>query len=143
MQTSEMMNRTVYRLCWVFLCLLPLLFISITQIPILRDFVFKPCVFFDATGLFCPGCGGTRSIIALFSGHPIKSLLLHPFVLYFVICFSLFFISQTLSRLTKGRIKGMNYRNIYVYIGLGIILVQWLAKNIVLLTTGTNFLSLI
>ncbi len=143
MQTSDTMNRTVYRLCWVFLCLLPIFFIGVTQISILRGFVFKPCVIYDATGLFCPGCGGTRSVIALLTGHPIKSFFLHPFVIYFAICFSMFFISQTLSRLTKGRFKGVNYRNVYVYIGIGIILVQWFIKNLILLTLGINCLSLI
>ena len=143
MQTSKAMNQTIYFLSWAFLLILPVFFVVVNKIPILNDFFFKPCVVFEITGFFCPGCGGTRSVIALFSGHLIKSLLLHPFVLYFAVCFSLFFFSQTFSRLTKGRVKGINYRNIYVYIGIGIILVQWFVKNMILLTTGMNYLTLL
>ena len=143
MLTSEEMNRTVYRLCWFFLCLMPIIIFGIDHISTLHDFFFQPCAIFDATGLYCPGCGGRRAVIALLTGHPLKSLLFHPFVLYFTLCFSLFFISQTLFRLTNGAVKGMNYRNIFVYIGLAVILLQWIIKNMVLLTSGMNYLSLI
>lgn len=139
MQTSETMNRTVYHLCWVFLCLIPIVFFGMANIPMLHDFIFSPCVVYHTTGLFCPGCGGTRSVIALLTGHPIKSLLFHPFVIYFTICFLLFFSTQSLSRLTGGRVSGINYRNIYVFIGIGIIMIQWIVKNIILLVTGVNY----
>lgn len=29
-----------------------------------------PCLFQMMTGLYCPGCGGTRAVRALLSGHP-------------------------------------------------------------------------
>jgi hypothetical protein len=38
-----------------------------------------PCAFHDATGLPCPGCGLTRSCLALLHGHPREAFLLHPF----------------------------------------------------------------
>ena len=38
-----------------------------------------PCVFHRVTGLPCPGCGLTRSILALLRGHVAQSFALHPF----------------------------------------------------------------
>lgn len=39
------------------------------------------CVLHDVFHLYCPGCGGTRSLFALFSGHPLRSFLFNPAIL--------------------------------------------------------------
>lgn len=36
------------------------------------------CNFRRFLGLYCPGCGATRSLLALFSGHPLRACLLYP-----------------------------------------------------------------
>ena len=38
-----------------------------------------PCFFHRCTGMPCPGCGLTRSVLALLHGHVHESILLHPF----------------------------------------------------------------
>lgn len=38
-----------------------------------------PCFFHQWTGVPCPGCGLTRSVLALLRGHVWESVLLHPF----------------------------------------------------------------
>lgn len=43
-----------------------------------NNLLHHPCVFKTLFGLYCPGCGGTRALRALLSGHPIESLLLNP-----------------------------------------------------------------
>ena len=43
-----------------------------------------PCVFQELTGLYCPGCGGTRALKALMKGDVITSILYHPLILYVV-----------------------------------------------------------
>lgn len=45
----------------------------------------QPCMMQKLTGLYCPGCGGTRAVRALLAGHPLQSFLYHPFVLYAVV----------------------------------------------------------
>ena len=41
------------------------------------DYIFH-CVFFDVTGFYCPGCGGTRSLTALLHGHFLLALHENP-----------------------------------------------------------------
>ena len=33
----------------------------------------QPCMMQKLTGLYCPGCGGTRAVRALLAGHPLQS----------------------------------------------------------------------
>ena len=40
--------------------------------PVLAPF-FPTCPFHALTGLHCPGCGSTRALHALFTGHPIQA----------------------------------------------------------------------
>ena len=41
-----------------------------------------PCLFRAMTGLYCPGCGGTRAVQYLLQGRLLLSLRYHPLVLY-------------------------------------------------------------
>lgn len=93
-----------------------------------------PCVFRQVTGYYCPGCGGTRAVYALFSGHLIQSFCYQPFVLYAVVVGGWFLLSQTIERLSKGRIAiGMRYRDCYLWIALALIIINFLVKNMALL----------
>ena len=44
--------------------------------------MMPPCLMRTVLGLYCPGCGGTRAVILLLEGHPIRSFFYHPVVLY-------------------------------------------------------------
>jgi len=39
------------------------------------------CLFHEATGLFCPGCGNTRALHALLHGHILMSLRYNPLLI--------------------------------------------------------------
>lgn len=58
-----------------------------------------PCLFHSLTGLSCPGCGCTRSVLALMRGDILESLRMNPFIIYFLIFYIPFMISQTVARL--------------------------------------------
>lgn len=90
------------------------------------------CRFKEATGLYCPGCGGTRAVRALLSGHLIRSFVYHPFVPYCIFMWTVYEGSHLLEMLHTPGIKGMRFREAYVYIGIGILLVNWMIKNIML-----------
>lgn len=99
-----------------------------------------PCAFRMVTGFYCPGCGGTRAVKFFLSGHIIKSFIYHPLVPYLGIGGGIFMVSQTVSRVTKGKVKGMQFRNWYVYMMGIIILIQFLIKNILLYFYGYHLI---
>ena len=47
---------------------------------------FLSCPFHVITGLYCPGCGGSRAVVALLTGHPAVSFLYHPLVPFGAVC---------------------------------------------------------
>ncbi len=55
------------------LCYRPLLAVE----KFVADYILY-CPFYELTGLYCPGCGGTRSITALLHGHPLLALHENP-----------------------------------------------------------------
>ena len=95
------------------------------------------CVVYRLFGIYCPGCGGTRAVRFLLQGRVLKSLYYHPIVVYTAVFGSWFMSSQTIQRLSKGKIAiGMHYRDIYLWIALGLVLANCLIKNLVLAVTG-------
>ena len=51
-----------------------------------------PCIFYELTGLYCPGCGAGRAMLALMRGdflaaldHQPLMLMLSPFLAYYVL----------------------------------------------------------
>ena len=44
-----------------------------------------PCLFHLLTGLYCPGCGGTRAFRALLAGNLLLSIRYHPLVAYMAV----------------------------------------------------------
>ena len=44
----------------------------------IHDHTFTPCLFKNATGIACPSCGSTRSVLLLSQGNFTDALLLNP-----------------------------------------------------------------
>lgn len=104
-----------------------------------------PCVFYRLSGLYCPGCGGTRAVKALLEGRLAACFLYHPFVLYCAALYALFMASHTVEWICakksphkKPLVRGLHFRTNYVYIGILIILIQWMAKNVILLALNCS-----
>jgi len=112
--------------------------IDVTNLP-------APCMLYTTTGLYCPGCGGTRSLVYLLHGHIFKSLYYHPFVAYVFFPWLWFLLTRTIhiisSHFFKPRkndyakfplrlFRPISVRPLYLYIGIGLLLIQCLAKNI-------------
>lgn len=95
--------------------------------------IVPPCQFYTATGYQCPGCGGTRAVMAMLEGKFLLSLSYHPMVLFVVVFYGWFLISQTIERITRHKIAiGLNYRNIYVFSVLFLIGINWIVKNVII-----------
>lgn len=101
------------------------------------------CVFRLFTGLYCPGCGGRRALRALFHfGDVWRSFLIHPFVLYAVVIFSAFALSFAIHVVSGRKVAMLKFRMIYVWIGIVLILVNWIVKNIFLIN-GVDILKIL
>lgn len=101
--------------------------------PELADRISLPCPVRLFTGMYCPGCGGTRALRYLLRGDIKNSLIHHPVVFYMSCIGCVFMASQTISRLCHGRTWAMRYRNIYLYILIALYALNFLWKNISLL----------
>ena len=74
-----------------------------------------PCLFQLMTGLYCPGCGGTRAVKALLAGHPVLSFLYHPLVLCTAVTAAVFAVSWGLYFLTGKEKFRMEPDDRYAY----------------------------
>lgn len=95
-----------------------------------------PCSLYLVAGLYCPGCGGTRSMFCLLQGDWFTSFLYHPAVPYTAVMLGIYMISHTLNIFTKGKVKAMLFRPIYFYILIAVILIQWIVKDAAILLYG-------
>lgn len=98
------------------------------------------CVFVWATGLYCPGCGGTRSFNALVHGKIWQSILFNPFVPYTIGVYVFFMINTLLVKKTrKLGFEGFPV-TIMVYVGMGLLLAQCVIRNILFKCYGITCL---
>lgn len=124
-----------HSLYWLSLLILPLVFLTYLAIYQIAEITgmksMTQCMLKELTGIPCPGCGGTRAVWHLFHGRIFSSLYYNAFATYAVIVYGVFFATQTLQRITRGRIKGMKYRDGYL-IAAGVVLVcQYLLKLLI------------
>lgn len=119
----------------IFIYMLPL--ISVVAIFIIKSLYVKyivslhmPCFFHLATGYWCPGCGGTRSMLAFFQGHIIKSLQYNPIVVIAVIILILVYIQLFLkAHGSKKRVLPKDDK--YIVILVIIMLIYYLLRNFI------------
>ncbi|MDE6887627.1 MAG: DUF2752 domain-containing protein [Eubacterium sp.] len=94
-------------------------------------FRMPPCLFHRISGYYCPGCGGTRALLALLHGQLLRSAWYHPFVPYAAFIFLYFMITQAAERLSSKRLRiGMRYQNRFVWIGVALIIGNFICKNL-------------
>lgn len=109
------------------ICCVYLLISKITGFRI-ENYLY-PCLFHTVTGYYCPGCGGTRAVCALFQGHFLISFLEHPFVPYAAVLCAWFLLSQTIERLSHHKLPlAMHYKDRYLWIGLAILIINCMVK---------------
>lgn len=108
---------------------------------LLGQLFHMPCLFHALTGLYCPGCGGTRALVYLLHGQVGQSLIYHPLILYGVLVVAV----QAATRLAAKRCGKPQYclghEPLFIWIGVGIILVNWVVKNVLLVLFGIDLLA--
>lgn len=68
------------------------------------SFTLPPCFTYAAFGIYCPGCGLTRSVIALINGDILLSLRQNAIPVFAILVFAVFYVELAL------RTFGLNVR---------------------------------
>ena len=97
---------------------------------ILKRFEMPPCVFSTYLRTYCPGCGGTRAVESLLHGRILESVWYHPIVLYTVIVFGGFMLTQSLERLGVRFVRGWRYHDWHLYGAVVVLVCNFLLKNL-------------
>lgn len=101
-----------------------------------------PCLFHLLTGLYCPGCGGTRALRALLAGNLALSFMYHPLVPYIAAILGAELFSLAISKAAKNPRYYLGHEKLFIYIGAGIAIANWLYKNYMLVVKGADLLPL-
>ena len=96
------------------------------------DIELPGCIVHRLTGIYCPGCGGTRAIMYMVKGQFIQSLYHHPAVLPFTVGLLVFLTTHTIEKIKpNGKIRGLKFRLIYIWIFMGLLVLNVVLKNFV------------
>ncbi|MFR3729923.1 DUF2752 domain-containing protein [Lacrimispora sp.] len=99
-----------------------------------------PCMFNTLTGLYCPGCGGTRAVRSLLREDLRMSFQYHPLVLYTVFVIILEIILRFLSRCFKRPMDHNKRVRFFILTGAAVVVVNWIFKNYMLVIKGVDLL---
>ena len=133
LRNQEKEETALFLIGWTLVVTAAIFLILYKILPLPYDKLMMPCIFRSVTGLYCPGCGGTRAVSALLHGHLITSFVCHPLVPITAATSGWFLISQTIERISRRRIQiGMKYRDFYIWAALGIVIANFLASNLLL-----------
>lgn len=102
------------------------------------------CLFHRLTGLYCPGCGGTRALYLFLRGQWAASFVYHPLVLYtFVTC--IYLCIRFLLRRISNHFSDKNrssYRPSagWLWGALLLVIANFIVKNVALLVFHVDLL---
>ncbi len=98
-----------------------------------------PCLFHTMTGIYCPGCGGTRAVCALLAGRIGESFLLHPLVPYAAVSAAALLVWYLYCRKKKKTFSQKLWKNVLL-VGIVLLCANFLIKNGALLFAHTDLL---
>lgn len=99
--------------------------------------IIPPCLFNRLTGLYCPGCGGTRATHALLTGHVMRSIYYHPLVVYTVVCVGWYLIKRVVEKVTSNKWSiPMLAPKLLLNGAVAIVIINVLFRNIAYLVWG-------
>ena len=105
------------------------------------DLGLPACTLYSLTGLYCPGCGGTRSVYFLLHGDVWRSFVYYPLVPLAAAFSACYILSHTLNILTKGRLRAMRFRMSILFAAVGVIALNWIVKDALILLFDMHLLG--
>lgn len=123
----------LYFLPLILLITVSVLYALFTELSLSLDEPLLSCYFKETFHLYCPGCGGSRSLVALLKLDLVRSFILFPPLPISVIILSFLYLRVFLSFIKndEGYIKGF-HQNSLIIIPIAIIL-HFILKNLLLL----------
>ena len=112
-----------------FACLYALLYLALDR----AGLSLFHCKIAGTLGFYCPGCGGSRAVVALLSLRPWKAFVLHPAVPISALCLLAADLRVSLFLLGRGRMPRRRFWLSILFICIGTVIVQCAVKNILLL----------
>ena len=91
---------------------------------------FTACWFYSRWHVYCPGCGATRAVTALFRGSFLQALYYHPAVPLGALFLAAYLLSQTIWRLRGRKGKVLRWSDKWFWALLLLMLLHCLARNI-------------
>lgn len=107
---------------------------------ILGTLFHAPCIFRLLTGLYCPGCGGTRAVRYLLKGQLQNSIQYHPLILYAAVLLLAECAGAGLAKVTGRPRKSLGHVKLLIAVAVGIVLINWCWKNYMLVACGIDLL---
>ncbi len=108
---------------------------------LLKERLFMPCPFYKLTGLYCPGCGGTRAVKFFLQGRLLTSFRFHPLVLYGVLAFGAEFLLFLTRQITGKDKTYWRYEKELAYGAVAVVIVNFFVKNSLLIGWGIDLLK--
>ena len=97
---------------------------------------FPPCVFRSLTGFYCPGCGIGHAAEALLSFRFAEAFLYHPFFVYAAGFLLIYILANSAGALIRRRRFVFPLKSVYLWIGLALLLGNWILRNVLWLGFG-------
>ncbi len=94
------------------------------------------CWIWEHWHVYCPGCGGTRALIALARGQIGEALWCHLPVVVTLVLAAAYLLTQTVWRLRGKRGWALHYRPSWPVLLVGLFLVNCLVRNVLWLGFG-------
>ena len=119
----------------IFVIIMPIISIALiySAVKLYTQYIYSiefPCMFNLFTGYFCPGCGNTRSIIALVNGYIILSLRYNPFIILLFVFLILLYIELFTSTFYIHK-KIIPRSNKFLFVTLGIMIIYYFIRNFI------------
>ena len=130
----QMTDREAYPAVWITVVGLAAAFLIWRYV--LHGPTVSSCWIYRTWHLYCPGCGGTRALIALAKGRLLQALWYHPIVPVTAIWTSIYLASQTLWRLRGRSGWALRYDPRWPTWLLWLLVANWILRNLLLLGFG-------
>lgn len=100
-----------------------------------------PCFFKEVTHLYCPGCGGTRSVIALLHLDLKRAFLCNPTVIYVGVIFLWCILGFIIRKITGKEIRILKPQLWMLIIGIILFFGFAILRNIMVYQFGYDYLG--